>query len=236
MANPYSLRNASALLGPQAFRGGWNTSKILLAFWCPFQIVISFTDAAPAISTFGLLFAVLALWFFFVPREIRKAQVANASTAGLTGKVFLRHILPALWTGITVIAPAASMSFLIAMKIAMPEMEIPGAVVSRSALIVAVWLAGGSLLNLLVYGFRGGWRVSLINVAGMIVGLLAALLSLVISGAANMAPAIRFRLATFIATQFTMLPMGIVLLGWAVYATVERARAKQAVSIAVSGS
>jgi hypothetical protein len=179
---------------------------------------------------------VVALWFFFVPREIHKAQVPNASTAALTGRVYLRHILPALWTGITVIAPAVSISFLIAMKIAMPEMDIPDAAVSRSAVIVAVWLAGGSLLNLLVYGFRGGWRVSLINVAGMIAGLLAALLSLAISGAANMAPEIRFRLATFIATQFTMLPMGIVLLGWAIYATVERARGKQATGTAAAAS
>src|SRR5713226_3490507 len=122
MANPYSLRNPSALLGPQAFQSGWNALKVLLAIWCPFQIIISFTEAAPAISTISLFFAALALWFFFVPREIRRAQVGNASTAGLTAKAFLRHLLPALWTAITVVAPAVSLSFFVAMKMIMPQM------------------------------------------------------------------------------------------------------------------
>jgi hypothetical protein len=213
------LRNHDALFAPRSFYLGWAVSRGLLVQWCAFQVAVSFLPVGLGLNILGFLIAVTALWFYLVPQMIGKEAGPSVDVVSLTQRAFIRQFLPTIWCALASV-PAAAAGVFVAFSVLQDD-----AVPVAPLVFAATWLAGGAILNMLVFGLHGGWRVSLINVGGAVAGILLALLSLAASASVDFPPVERLKLATFICMQIAMMPIGVIILGWAINKTLHEHRA-----------
>jgi hypothetical protein len=224
--SPFSIRNPEAVLGAETYQLGWEAVRPILSIWIPVQLIAAFIEFGRQISGVALLFLILVLWLYAIPKVIRSRKPSRASTAGLTWGVFGRHILPGVWVGISASVPTVAVAGLATNLFAQDSASTFNWYIP--ALAALIWYAAGSLLHLAIFGLSGGWRVSLLNLGGGIAGMLAGLLSFALSGSTKLDFAARFGLAVFVASQLAILPMGIAVTGWAIRATLGRAQARAA--------